>query len=297
MNKLIITASLCFASALSCNAQQRNIDKATICCLYTHYVKTETKEHVAAVDSFYSILEVGERIYKYGELATYTAHKKFLPDEMKWLEKEDCLRDEHLWVTQNYPEEGVMTVVEAMHPAFFQYTESMDSIRWELMPGDSTIMECLCHKARMQYAGRSWTAWYTEKIPVASGPWKLVGLPGLVLYAWDDSGTHVFQANSVFNVENQPITAVNDKWSTTKDTKRDTFIKTRNKVKCDPVWVLLPYFNDQSNVKMTIFNQKAREEMGTRPFIWVNRIKYPCRELGDGDLDYIYNCFQPLELY
>lgn len=286
-----------FLFPLSGHAQGEKMDSASFCCYYTHFVRTESREHIATVDSFYSILEVGKRIYKYGELATYTAHKKFLPDEMKWLEKEDCLRDEHLWVTQNYPKEGMMTVEEALHPAFFLYTESMDSIRWELIPGDSMIMEYLCHKAKMQYAGRGWTAWYTEEIPVSSGPWKLVGLPGLVLYAQDDSGTHVFQANSVFNVENQPITAVHDKWSTTKDTKRDSFIKTRNKIKCDPMWLLIPYYNDRSNFKMTIFNQKAREEMGTRPFIWINRIKYPCRELGDGNLDYIYNCFQPLELY
>lgn len=162
--------TLCCIATAFCYAQDGKLDKASFCCFYTHFVQTEDREHAAAVDSFYSILEVGERIYKYGELATYTAHKKFLPDDMKWLEKEDCLRDEHLWVTQNYPEEGVMTVEEAMHPAFFLYTESMDSIRWELMPGDSTIMEYPCYKARMQYAGRNWTAWYTETIPVASGP-------------------------------------------------------------------------------------------------------------------------------
>lgn len=297
VKRLFIWVVSCFMAIPVCHAQQDVLDKASFCCIYTHYVQTKDRENVAVVDSFYSILEVGEAVYKYGELSSYTAQKKYLPSELKWLDNGDCLRDEHLWVTQNYPQEGLMTVEEALHPSFFLYTESMDSMRWEYLTGDSTIMNYTCHRAKVQYAGREWISYYTEEIPVSSGPWKLCGLPGLVLYAQDDSRTHVFQANSIFNVENQPITAVHDKWSTTKGTKRDVFIKTRNKIKSNPKWLTTPYYNDRANVSMAILNAESRKDLGIRPFISVNGIKYPCREREDGLLEYVTNCFQPLELY
>ena len=98
MNKcrFINFALLCFVFILSCNAQQNGIDKTSFCCLYTHYVQTTDKDHVAAVDSFFSILEVGESVCKYGDLSTYTFQKKYLPNEMQELKKEDCRRDEHI---------------------------------------------------------------------------------------------------------------------------------------------------------------------------------------------------------
>ena len=48
-------------------AQKDEIDKTSFCCLYTHYVQTENRAYVATVDSFYSILEVGDSVKRYGE--------------------------------------------------------------------------------------------------------------------------------------------------------------------------------------------------------------------------------------
>jgi GLPGLI family protein len=41
------------------------------------------------------------------------------------------------------------------------------------------------------------TAWFTPVIPVASGPLKFIGLPGLVLAAEIDGGKTVFNAKSI----------------------------------------------------------------------------------------------------
>lgn len=293
--KLVCIVSSCLIFSLFCNAQQDKIDKASFCCLYTHYIQTTDKDHVAVVDSFFSILEVGERIHKYGDLSTYTSQKKYLPDEMQGLTKEDCRRDEHLWVLQNYPNEGTLTVEESLHPSFFSYEESTDSLHWTLLSGDSMILDYKCRYARLQYGGREWMVWYTDEIPVSSGPWKLAGLPGLVLYAQDKTGVHTFHAHSIFNVEDQIITKSSNSDYSIEETKRETFIKTRNKIKCDPQWMRLPWYNDKTNVRMAILNAESRKRLGITPFISVNGIKYPCRERSDGSLEYIHNYYQPLE--
>lgn len=278
-------------------AQREALDSTAFCCLYTHYVQTTNKDHVAAVDSFYSILEVGERIQKYGDLSSYVQRKSHFPEALQTqsLLSEDCRIDEHLWVLQNYPEKNKLTVREALHPSWFFYEETLDTLNWQLLPGDSILLDYACRKARVRYAGRVWTAWYANDIPVSSGPWKLTGLPGLILFAYDDTGTHTFQAYAMFNVRNQAINAESD--HAFQHTKRDKFIKTRNQIKTDPKWVTLPWYNDEMNARIAILTTKSRHELGIAPFVSVNGIKYPCYELEDGRLVGSINCFQPLELY
>ena len=61
--------------------------------------------------------------------------------------------------------------------------------------------------ATANYHGRDWTAWFTPDIPLQEGPWKLCGLPGLILEANESTGQHSFIATGL-EVSNQEIVPI-----------------------------------------------------------------------------------------
>jgi GLPGLI family protein len=68
---------------------------------------------------------------------------------------------------------------------------------WKFHAETKSLSNLLCKKATIQFRGRNYTAWYAPKIPVPFGPWKLRGLPGMILEFYDtDKVFHVI-ANSI----------------------------------------------------------------------------------------------------
>lgn len=63
--------------------------------------------------------------------------------------------------------------------------ENISDIDWQLHEESKQLGSFLCKKATCKFRGREWTVWYAPQIPVNHGPWKLQGLPGLILEAYD----------------------------------------------------------------------------------------------------------------
>ena len=94
-------------------------------------------------------------------------------------------------VLKNYPTADKLTyTTELIGKTAFKYEEPMPVFEWELLDGDSVIAEYSCNKAKTFFRGRVWTVWYTPDITVSEGPWKLCGLPGLILKAISNNNTH-----------------------------------------------------------------------------------------------------------
>jgi len=61
-------------------------------------------------------------------------------------------------------------------------------IPWELKNEYKTISGWKCQKAIGDFRGRRYVVWFAKGIPFPYGPWKLFGLPGLILEAKDTTG-------------------------------------------------------------------------------------------------------------
>ncbi|MDO5616595.1 MAG: GLPGLI family protein [Cruoricaptor ignavus] len=61
--------------------------------------------------------------------------------------------------------------------------EPLCNIHWEITNEEKKINDFTCYKAMGKFRGREYVVWFTPEIPVPYGPWKLGGLPGLILEA------------------------------------------------------------------------------------------------------------------
>ena len=75
--------------------------------------------------------------------------------------------------------------------------DTMKVIEWKLLNKSKKIQNIECFSAQAEYRGRIWTAWYAPSIPVSSGPWKLYGLPGMILEATDMKNCMLFKCLAV----------------------------------------------------------------------------------------------------
>lgn len=75
--------------------------------------------------------------------------------------------------------------------------ESISKIEWIITNETKNIGAIKCQKASCRFRGRNYIVWYTEEIPLPFGPWKLGGLPGLILEAADDENGVQFLAEEI----------------------------------------------------------------------------------------------------
>lgn len=272
------------------------IDSCRVRVLYKYYIATQDREHQAMTDSVLSILEIGDSIAKYGDQTRYVRNYKDNPEAIKGVEVDRFATgiNAYTFVFRQYLNDEAMRVREFLHPCYFVYQEPVPD-GWIMESDTATVMGYLCQKARLAYGGREWVVWYAPELPVSSGPWKLCGLPGLILKAEDRTGTHRFEAYSLLKSANQTI----EDEAAPEDRKevRDKFIAHRNKIKLDERYMKKPYFHDDPAAKFLLRPRSFYEEHGAQ---WeINGVSYPTRlntDKSKGLMTFVFNYFQPLEL-
>lgn len=112
---------------------------------------------------------------------------------------------EFMTIYKNYPH-GKLTHTEKICQDWFRYDEDMPQFDWELTDSVTNILGYECQSATCKFRGRNWTVFFTEEIPLAEGPWKFYGLPGLILKASDEKGHYTFECIGIKSKADRPIT-------------------------------------------------------------------------------------------
>ncbi|WP_329905094.1 GLPGLI family protein [Porphyromonas pogonae] len=206
-------------------------------CIYKYVVSSTDKAGSKVEGNYFGVLQmtpVHSRFIDYSAYAVDSAQVCKAPaGEIKTLSEKE-FKNTHYFtpVIYNIAKDKKLTVYDYIGLDLCKYSEELPIVKWESVDGSMDVCGYKCAKAVGSYAGRRWTVWYTPDIPLPYGPWKLIGLPGLVLKATDADGIHTFEAISI---RNTAVPCVSRDARDATGTSRDKFIATRNKFMESPM--------------------------------------------------------------
>ena len=219
LNEMKIVVYLLLLASLAVQAVARDplIDRAYMKCLYRYVYLNDTLTGKTKDDLL--ILQIGKSISKcFSHYSSQVDSLSVLPNGDMIIGKmiDDAMNSGEFmrgnyphkrlktYIYKNYPE-GRMTVTDGLILQDYCYVDSLHTQIWTM--GDSTreVLGYTCQQATADFRGRHWTAWFATDIPVSDGPWKLGGLPGLILEAYDEGQQHVFTAVGLERVKDEPI--------------------------------------------------------------------------------------------
>ena len=178
--------------------QSDSIDQARLVVQYEmKYVKDTTNEK-QLVDPLKEtlMLEIGQKVSKCYSYTFYLRDSILTADYKAGASQETITQHAQAYgngnisyqIFKNYPT-GKVTTTDRLGTTNILCEEANERPEWQLHPDTMTILSYACQKATSRFKGRDYTAWYTMEVPVSEGPWKLHGLPGLIIKA-EDSQYH-----------------------------------------------------------------------------------------------------------
>lgn len=210
--------------------KSKTLDRSVMECIY-HYRVID--HNVGDIRECHAILEIGDSISKYESYGSYRLDSVLAG-------KQQMTNGEFLKLYNLYkPDSNEFLLENASTKQLFfygkisidryAYQEEIPQINWSLSDSTKEVCGYLCHQAKTYFRGRNWIVWYCD-IPKNVGPWKLNGLPGLILEAQTEDKEHTFSAISV-RKSDSPITFTDKEYF---KTTRERFNKTLADYKSNP---------------------------------------------------------------
>jgi len=153
-------------------------------------------------------------LYAMGNAAIYTNYDDAIYAEGDAFPEKRKLTNNYL-KTDNAKKE--MLLFDIIQEPFL-IKDAYHEFKWNISSETKTTGGYKCIKAITSYRGRQWTAWFTPQVAIPFGPWKLHGLPGLIVEAYDAENEHSYKALKT-----------EFKTSTLFDAAFASLVKTRNK--------------------------------------------------------------------
>lgn len=162
--------------------------------------------HPEKTDSEMMMLKVGKKSSVYYSFAKFMADSVMAADMAAGLSIDLIVEHAKNYqsridykIYKNYPA-GKTTTLDQLGMSRFRCEEANEIPEWELLPDTMTFLSYPCQKAVCRFKGRDYEAWFTTDIPRSEGPWKLQGLPGLILKASDSRKEYVFECTGLLQI-------------------------------------------------------------------------------------------------
>ena len=118
------------------------------------------------------------------------------------------------WLTTSnytcFSMEKKMVIKENILGLAYLMDEPIPEIKWTISKDTASFSGVKCQKATATFEGKNWIAWFGAQFPFQNGPWKLQGLPGLIVDAYSDDKKIQFQFAGFEKAKPGDFTRLND---------------------------------------------------------------------------------------
>ena len=199
--KKFLMTMMAFVLTIGAHGQVETLDTAQFVAVYDYECRTQNDEDAPVTDRMQVVVQVERTVTKSMPLSAYQRTDEITSADAAMEFQEAMLHMPTVWT--GYPE-GQTTVREFIFPHDYEGYEPTPDIAWTLTDNTLTIGGYYCQTATCKFRGVAWTVCYTEEIPSSAGPWRLRGLPGLIVKA--ESEAHTFSLAGL-RQEASPIAA------------------------------------------------------------------------------------------
>ena len=197
----ILVMMMTFALTIAAQGQIETVDTAQFVAVYDYECRTQNDEAAPVTDKMQVVVQVGRTVTKSMPCSAYPVNDDESKPDVDAGFQEALMHMPTVWM--GLPT-GQTTVREFIFPHEYEGYEPTPDIAWTLTDDTLTVSDYLCQQAMATFRGLEWHVWYTEEIPSSAGPWRLRGLPGLIVKA--ENQAHTFCLAGL-RMEASPITA------------------------------------------------------------------------------------------
>ncbi len=210
---LVIMLSVMFITA---EAQRPDTARALVHYKFTHVTDTTNRAHPYTENM---VLLVGKTASVYKSYDGMIADERF---RKAYVRAAASSPDGHIGInrsgaslrTQYFQYPNVQKLLTKDYVLITEYLIAgpMPAIDWKISGDTATFGGLHCQEATGHFKGRDYIVWFCPDLPVHTGPWKLNGLPGVIVDAHDTKNEVIFRFDGVEKAvfaEVKPIVGAN----------------------------------------------------------------------------------------
>ncbi len=201
MKKQLLLAVGLLAAFISAEAQKPDTAWLMVHYKFTH-VRDTTNRAQAYTEN--TVLFVGKSASAYRSYDGLVADQQF---KKAWVEAAASSPDGHSMINRRgagsrtqyyqYPAQQKLLTKDVVMVNEYLIEGPMPAIDWTISGDTATFGGLHCQKATGHFRGRDYIVWFCPDLPVHTGPWKLNGLPGVIVDAHDTKNEVVFAFDGV----------------------------------------------------------------------------------------------------
>jgi GLPGLI family protein len=220
MKKQLLLAAILLGAFITAEAQKPDTAQVLVHYKFTHVRDTANRDHPYTENMALYIGKTSSAYRSYDNIQEQAEAKKQLQAALA------SSPDGNIRINRNrrgsgaeyyeFPNEKKLAKKDQLVVESYLMEDAMPAIDWRISNDTMTFGGLHCQKATCHFKGRDYTAWFCPDLLLHVGPWKLNGLPGVIVQAYDAKKDVQFMFDGVEKVvitpkaEDQPAAPNNN---------------------------------------------------------------------------------------